>query len=122
MYSGTLCGSYGCQGTNGCYESPQVSGNGYTWNITGFPTPQPVVLGNLGVKTQGGSCASGCSLSDAALNYLHNTVWIMTETGYQVIDEAGILNPWDAAWTVALPGADGLAMTILTPADADLVQ
>ena len=115
--------SDGCQGTNGCYESPQVSGSGYTWNITGFPTPQPVVLGNLGVKTQGGSCASGCSLSDATvLNYLHNTVWIMTETGYQVIDEAGILNPWDAAWTVALPGADGLAMTILTPADADLVQ
>jgi hypothetical protein len=106
-----------CASSDGCYNLPLVSGsNQVRWNMSGHPFSKSVALNRVRVVTNGGPCASGCSLNQAkAENIVENKLWHFSGGSYQVIQGNTQLNPWDGFWIAVLAGGDGLEPTLQIP-------
>ena len=100
----------GCSSVAGCASVPLDSGTGALfWNMVGLPGDTPVSFDETRIQVNSGPCAPACSPVEAeANNILHNQMFrYAAATGYEVVEGADQLDPWDGYWAASLPGAVG---------------
>ena len=113
-----LTDSAACPDEAGCVEVALTADSSEPiWNLLGYPNTQPQRLDNTRVRTRAGSCAQGCTIIQAkASNIMDDTLFRFNESQYERVVANTILQPWDAMWSVALPGAYNLSGRWLIPA------
>ncbi len=113
--------SSACSSTEGCFEIPlQVNADGTQWQMVAYPFRDSRNMDKIKVVTDSGTCASGCTLSEAS-TLVSDRLWHYEAgtNGYLELFENGSenLDPWDGAWFAILPAANGLAPKLLIPAN-----
>jgi len=113
--------SSACTSTEGCFEIPlEVNADGTQWQMVGYPFRDSRNVDKIKVVTDSGTCASGCTLSEASA-LVSDKLWHYDAgaNGYLELVENGSenLNPWDGAWFAILPAANGLSPKLLIPAN-----
>ena len=116
----------GADGTRGCSSgsctmTPLADSSApFTWTMVGNPHPaeSPVAFDDLRLVTDGGVCASGCSIPDA-------TDAGLTREGFfrydgrryaPLVTDGATLGPWESYWVATVPGANGASPELAWPA------
>ena len=103
----------GCPRIAGCTEAPlavsEEEVGGHRWNLIGLARGTGTPLARTSVVTDAGPCLHGCDFAAArAANVMHDALWRYVDGGYEEISQSETLEPWQAAWVPALPGAAGV--------------
>ncbi|MFK7994585.1 MAG: glycoside hydrolase family 5 protein [Granulosicoccus sp.] len=109
--------SAACQAT-ACLEQPLPTGVAGRWSLIGTPANTPLSFDAISVRTDGGVCTAGCSLSQAAAQGMTTgELYTYDSAGgqYSNVSDGGALTPGKGYWFSSRLTADMGTADLLLP-------